>query len=324
MPAFTATAPAKIILFGEHAVVYGRPAIAVPIAALQARAIVRADVRASHGAVRLIAPAIGLDTQMDELAADHPLRRAVAITAETLHADYIPACQITIQSNIPVAAGMGSGAAVSVALIRALAAYLGHPLPAEKVSALAYEVEKIHHGNPSGVDNTVIALERAVYFVRGQLPRLISIELPFQLIIADSGIASPTAQVVSDVRAAWQKNRSDFEELFDRIANIVENARTLFEKSGKDEELTDYLTKLGGWMNENQILLAKLGVSCPELELLIERARFAGAYGAKLSGGGRGGNIIALVDEERQAAVIRALQEAGAQRVIATTIGGIG
>lgn len=322
MPAFTATAPAKIILFGEHAVVYGRPAIAVPVPALQARAIVRADVRARPGSVRLIAPAIELDATLSDLPPAHPLRRAVELTAETLHAPHIPSCQITIQSTIPVAAGMGSGAAVSVALIRALAAYLGHPLPSETVSALAFEVEKIHHGNPSGVDNTVIALERAVYFVRGKAPQLLSIHVPFQLVIADSGIASPTAQVVSDVRSAWQKNQAEYEELFDQIATIVTNALILFEKTGLTETQGDYLTTLGSWMNENQALLRKMGVSCPELDRLVEIARQAGAYGAKLSGGGRGGNMIALVDEENKPSVIRALEEAGANRVISTAIGG--
>ncbi|MGB9641548.1 MAG: mevalonate kinase, partial [Anaerolineales bacterium] len=284
MPAFTATAPAKIILFGEHAVVYGRPAIAVPVPALQARAIVRADVHAETHSVRLIAPAIGLNATMSELPPTNPLRRAVELTAETLQAAFIPSCQITIQSTIPVAAGMGSGAAVSVALMRALAAYLGHPLPAETISALAFEVEKIHHGNPSGVDNTVIALERAVYFVRGKAPQLLSIQIPFQLVIADSGIASPTAQVVSDVRTAWQKNQAEYEGLFDQIATIVNNAFILFEKTSPTKTPEDYLIKLGGWMNENQAILKQLGTSCPELDQLVEIARQAGAYGAKLSG----------------------------------------
>lgn len=322
MPAFTASAPAKIILFGEHAVVYGRPAIAVPVPALQARAIVRADVRAQPGSMRLIAPAIGLDAMMNDLSPAHPLRRAVELTAETLHAAFIPSCQITIRSTIPVAAGMGSGAAVSVALIRALAAYLGHPLSAEQVSALAFEVEKIHHGNPSGVDNTVIALERAVYFVRDKAPQLLSIHVPFQLIIADSGIASPTAQVVSDVRSTWQKNQAEYEVLFDEIAAIVTNALILFEQTSRTKTQENYFIKLGEWMNKNHELLKKLGVSCPELDRLVKVALQAGAYGAKLSGGGRGGNMIAMVDDDNKTTVQRALEKAGANRVISTSIGG--
>lgn len=312
MPAFTAQAPAKIILFGEHAVVYGRPAIAVPVTALQARAIVRADPRAPHGQVRLFAPAVQLDAQLDELPAEHPLRRVVELTAQELGAAYIPACQITVQSTIPVASGLGSGAAVSVAVIRALAAYLGRSLPDDTVSAIAYEVEKIHHGTPSGVDNTVIALRKAVFFVRGQPLQPLRVGRPFTLLIADSGIPSPTALTVGEVRAAWQQNPAYYEALFDQIATIVVQARTLIE-NGKPEHLGDL-------MNRNQALLRELGVSSPQLERLIAAALRAGAWGAKLSGGGRGGNIIALVSEAEAAPVTQALQEAGAQGVILTTV----
>jgi mevalonate kinase len=312
MPAFTATAPAKIILFGEHAVVYGRPAIAVPVTSLQARAIVRGAPHAPHGQVRLISPAVQLDALLDELEPNHPLRRVVELTAQELGASYLPACQITLQSTIPVASGLGSGAAISVAIIRALAAYLGKALADETVSALAYEVEKIHHGTPSGVDNTVIALRKAVYFVRGQPIESLSIGHPFALLIADSGIPSPTATTVAEVRAGWQQNPAYFEALFDQIGAIVQQARSLIEK-GQPE-------LLGDLMNHNQRLLQEVGVSSPELESLIAAARRGGALGAKLSGGGRGGNIIALVDESNAAAVGESLRAAGARSVFATVV----
>jgi mevalonate kinase len=312
MPAFSAQAPAKIILFGEHAVVYGRPAIAVPVTSLRARAIVRADPRAAPGQVRLIAPAIQLDARLEELQPNHPLRRTVELTAQTLGAAYIPACQITIQSTIPVASGFGSGAAVAVALIRALAAYLGKSLSAETVSAIAYEVEKIHHGTPSGVDNTVIALQKAVFFVRGQPIEALRIARPFTLLIADSGIPSPTAVTVAEVRTAWQQNPAKYETLFDQIASLVEQARRWIE-TGNPEPL-------GELMNRNHRLLDALGVSSPAIEELIEAARHGGALGAKLSGGGRGGNIIALVNETTAATVARSLREAGARAVILTTV----
>ncbi|MCX8062948.1 MAG: mevalonate kinase [Anaerolineales bacterium] len=312
MPAFTAQAPAKIILFGEHAVVYGRPAIAVPVTALQTRAIVRADPHASHGQVHLLAPAVQLDAWLDELEPNHPLRRVVELTAQELGAAYIPACQITIQSTIPVASGLGSGAAVSVAVIRALAAYLGRALPDETVSAIAYEVEKIHHGTPSGVDNTVIALRKAVFFARGQPIQPLRVGRPFLLLIADSGIPSPTALTVGEVRSAWQQNPTHYEALFDQIAAIVVQARSLIENGSSDH--------LGDLMNRNQTLLRELGVSSPELERLIHAALRAGALGAKLSGGGRGGNIIALVSEVNAPVVAQSLEEAGAKGVIRTTV----
>ncbi len=313
MPAFTAQAPAKVILFGEHAVVYGRPAIAVPVTSLRARAIVRAEPRAPHGQVRLLAPAVQLDALLDELAEDHPLRRVVELTAEELGAAYLPACQISIQSEIPPASGLGSGAAVSVAIIRAVAAYLGKSLSDETVSKIAYEVEKIYHGTPSGVDNTVIALQKAVFFVRGEPIQPLRVGRPFTLVIADSGIPSPTAATVADVRAAWQQDPERFEALFDQIGAIVLQACALIEKGQPDQ--------LGELMNRNQSLLQELGVSSPVLEHLIEAARHAGALGAKLSGGGRGGNLIALVNSSDASTVAQALKEAGARGVIVTTVG---
>ncbi len=312
MPAFTAHAPAKIILFGEHAVVYGHPAIAVPVTSLQARAFIRADVRAPRGQVHLLAPAIQLDAYLEELAPHHPLRRVIELTAERVGASYLPACQITIQSAIPVASGLGSGAAVSVALSRAVAAYLGKSLSAEAVSEIAYEVEKIYHGTPSGIDNTVIALQRAIFFVRGKPIQPLHIQCPFTLVIADSGISSPTAATVADVRAAWQQNTAYYEALFDQIAAIVSEARAFIEKGEN--------SRLGELMNRNQSLLQQLGVSCAELDYLIDVALRAGAAGAKLSGGGRGGNLIALVDPSTSTQVAQSLKEAGAGGVIITTV----
>jgi mevalonate kinase len=324
MPAFTASAPGKIILFGEHAVVYGRPALAVPVQAVQARAIVRADVTARRGAIRLISPAIQLDQELSALSPQHPLRRAVELTAEHLQIRSIPACEILIQSTIPVAGGLGSGAAVSIALIRALAAYLGRPLSTEQVSALAYEVEKIHHGTPSGVDNTVIAFEQAVVYTRGRPIQPIRIQLPFHLLIADTGIPSPTAQTVGDVRAAWQANAPRYEAIFDQIADIVHQAIDCLANPPVAHAVGDsqssYLQTLGHLMNANHHLLKQLDVSCAELDTLAQTALEAGAYGAKLSGGGRGGNLIVLIAEGQREQVSKALRDACARQIYLTCV----
>lgn len=325
MPAFTAAAPGKIILFGEHAVVYGRPAIAIPVQAVQARAVVQADVNAPRGSVRLISPLIDLDSPADALPPQHPLRRAVELTAQAVGASRIPACRIRIQSSIPVAGGMGSGAAVSIALMRALSAYLGKPLIADQVSALAFEVEKIHHGSPSGIDNTVIAFETAVVYTRGAPIQPLPLRLPLHLLIADSGIPSPTAQTVGEVRAGWQEHPEPYERLFDAIAAIVHQAVQILQQPAEPataapEGLLPYHT-LGDLMNQNHALLCELGVSSAELDALTDAARSAGAFGAKLSGGGRGGNVIALAEPSAVEAIGRALQNAGAKRVIYTPVG---
>jgi len=314
MPSITAAAPGKIILFGEHAVVYGHPAIAVPVTQVRARATVSANPRAPSGLITIQAPAINLSASLNNLPADHPLAVVIQQVVTALGIRNLPACTIRITSTIPVAAGLGSGAAVSVALIRALSAFLGHPLSDEKVSSLAYEVEKIYHGTPSGIDNTVITYAKPVFFVRDHPIEIIQVRQPFTLVIGDTGVPSPTKITVSDVRKGWQSNPTYYEAIFEAIGQIVRAARQAIENGP--------VTALGSLMNENHDLLAKLGVSSPELERLIQAARLAGASGAKLSGGGRGGNMIALSHPGREAEIAQALRSAGAVRVITTEVRG--
>jgi mevalonate kinase len=309
MNAVTATAPGKAILFGEHAVVYGRPAIAVPVLEVEASA----EVRPAGTGFEIRAADLGLVFSLDDAPPGDPLAVAVRLTLEALGREP-PAVTLTIRSTIPVASGLGSGAAVSVAVIRAVARYLGAELADGIVSELAYEVEKIHHGTPSGIDNTVVAFRRPVYYRRGQPIETLRIGRPFQLLIADTGRPSPTKATVADVRAAWRERPEHYEVLFDEIAQLVEAARAAIER-GKTEAL-------GPLMDRNQMFLEELGVSSPELQRLIEAARAAGAGGAKLSGGGRGGNLIVLVEPETAGPVREALGQAGAANVIATLVGG--
>lgn len=319
MPAISASAPGKIILFGEHAVVYGHPAIAVPVTQVQAKAIVTANPRGTPGQVRVQAPNIDLDATLEELPQKDPLAAAIRGVLAELGIDRPPALTLRITSTIPLAAGLGSGAAVSVAAVRALSSFLGQPLPDERVSALAYVVEKIHHGTPSGIDNTVITYARPVYFKRSsQIEGHSEIETlevakPFTIVIGDTGIPSPTAVTVAHVGKALQAEPMVYEQIFEAIEKIAEAGREAIE-SGHWEAL-------GALMDENQALLREMGVSSAKLDLLVEAARAAGALGAKLSGGGRGGNMIALADGELAAGVARALEEAGAMRTIITTVG---
>lgn len=314
MPAFSATAPGKIILFGEHAVVYGRPAIAVPVEQLRARAVISADPRADSGVVRIQAPDVGLDVLMGELPSGHPLRMVVQKVLDELAIVRTPAFKLRVTSSIPVAAGLGSGAAVSVAIIRALAAFLGHQLSDEKVSALAYEVEKLHHGTPSGIDNTVVTYSMPVYFVRGSPVETFRVKRPFSLVIGDTGISSPTAVAVGDLRQAWLADKAYYEPVFDAVGQIVQSARKLIE-NGQVE-------RLGPLMNQNHVLLQEMDVSCTELDRLVSAACGAGALGAKLSGGGRGGNMIALVEPSLETQVVQSLRSAGAVRTFITQVGG--
>lgn len=310
-PQYTATAPGKIILFGEHAVVYGQPAIAVPVTHVWAEAIVEPGQGGNRS--RILAPAVGLDTALDELPPTHPLSAALRGVLNTLGVTEPPPFSLTIRSTIPVAGGMGSGAAVSVAIIRAFSAFLNHPLPDDQINALAYEVEKLHHGTPSGIDNTVITYARPVYFVRGQPIETFTVPTPFTIVIADTGIASSTALTVGDVRKAWQADPKRFNRIFHWVGNLAMKAYRAIEARTPDV--------LGPLMDENHVQLQKMGVSSPELDRLVEAARGAGALGAKMSGGGGGGNMIALVKPEEASQIAEALRAAGAVRTIVTEIG---
>ncbi len=312
MPGTTATAPGKIILFGEHAVVYGQPAIAAPVRQVGIQATVTPALRAPKGSVQIQAPIVGLDAELNSLPEGHPVAEVLRLLFARTKVVRVPAFNLRISGNIPVAAGLGSGAAVSVAILRAVSAFLGRPLEDAAVNDLAFEIEKIYHGTPSGVDNTVITYARPVYYVKGKPLELLRVGKPFEIVIGDTGIASPTSQTVGNVRKHWLAQPEKFESLFANVGALVQAARQAIEE-GKPE-------KLGELMNNNHQYLCAMGVSAPALDKLVTAARSAGAAGAKLSGGGGGGNMIALVQTGTASAIQAALEAAGAVRTLHTTI----
>ena len=312
MPVIFAKAPGKIILFGEHAVVYGEPAIAIPVNKVNATARVIPNLEAQSGEVRIQAPDIQLDASLSELSEDHPLAYAVRMGLKAASVDQPPSFTLQISSTIPISAGMGSSAAIAIAIIRALGDFFGAPLSAGDISSLAYEVEKFQHGTPSGIDNNVIAHQQPVFFVRNEPIETLTIEHPTHWVIADSGEKTPTRETVSDVRKLYDSDPTTYGECFNQIGEIAREAR---EGLIKGE-----LTRLGKLMDDNQRLLESIGVSSSSLEHLIKAAKDAGAVGAKLSGGGRGGNIIALSTADNMAHIEAALLNAGAQRVITTIL----
>ncbi len=312
MTALTASAPGKAILFGEHAVVYGQPAIAVPIFHVLAKAIFKADIQAPQGRIWIQSDAIGLDSSLDDLDTDNPLKLAILNTLTHFEVKSVPALRVKIDSSIPVASGLGSGAAVSAAIIRGVAGFLGQEIADEDVSRIAYESEKLYHGTPSGIDNTVVSYGKAVWFEKGAPIELLEIGRPFTLLVADTGISSNTKAVVEDVRAAWKADAHTYEALFEAVGTISQKARKAL-RLGQVESLGDL-------MNENQTLLEKMGVSSPALEKLIAAARNAGVLGAKLSGGGRGGNLITLAPEGQESMIEAILLDSGAKSVIQSKV----
>ena len=337
MSKIVASAPAKLILCGEHAVVYGRPAIALPLVGIRARAEVAPGQPGSG--VNILARDLRRRWRIAD-DPDHPLSELVAgMLAQYAAPGAAPDLRVMLKSGIPIASGMGSGAAVATALVRALAAYLGRKLPPEAISELVYASEQRFHCSPSGIDNTVIAYEQPIWFQRTKderrktndeipassfVPRPsseasvapliepISIATPFTLVIGDTGKRSATRGPVGEVRQRWEADRAGYEALFDRVGALAARARSLLAQGD--------LASLGPLLSHNHGLLQQIGVSSPELDALVAAARQAGALGAKLSGAGWGGVMLALVAPEQQGAVIAALKRAGARRAIATTV----
>ena len=324
------TAPGKLILCGEHAVVYGRPAIALPLTQLCARVEV-VDGPSGSGIV-FDAPNVQRRWTLAE-EPDDPASELVEHLLDHIGGGYnvrnIDA-QITITSDIPIAGGLGSGAAVATALLRAVSTHLACNLSREEVSKLVYESERRFHGTPSGIDNTVIAYEQPIWFCRSSdyspwqnvAPSLkrsthptiepVIIAKPLTLLIGDTGIRSETRLPVDEVRQQRDRQVLHYESLFDAVGAVTKYIRTA---------LTDGdLAALGLLLNNNHLLLQQIGVSSTELDQLVDAALDADALGAKLSGAGWGGVMLALVEAPQVKRVSKALVSAGAAQVYKTQV----
>ncbi len=308
-----ATAPGKVILCGEHAVVYGQPAIALPVESVVATATV---VAIGDEGIVLDLPDLG-ERDRSARDPDHPFARLARATVAALGITGPTGLRITLTSTIPVASGMGSGAALGAALVKAVAVHYGRALGPAEVSALVYDSERYYHGTPSGIDNTVVSFAQPIWYQRMSPDRQALIEPiitggRWTLLIADTGVRSPTRSTVGALRERWIADPARHDTIFSAIGEIVRAARPAIERGDQ--------MKMGALMNENHALLRELGVSSPELDRLVVAAIGAGADGAKLSGGGGGGIMLALVTPETVRAVETALKAADAVRVVETTL----
>lgn len=295
--------------------VYGRPAIAAPVTRIRAEATIEDS---DANGIKLKAPDLKVERWLVDSADTDPFARAVRVVLEASGLKQPPNLVVTVRSSIPIASGLGSGAAMAAAVIRALARHLGFDELAtdQQVSNLCFKVEKILHGTPSGIDNTVVAYEKPVYFIRREPLNQIgtfSVAKPLHLLIADTGQTSSTKVVVGDVRSQWQKNRARFEALFDECGRVTREARKAIERGSP--------WQVGQLMLENQNYLRQLTVSSDALERLITASVSAGALGAKLSGAGRGGNMIALVRSGDEDRIRQALLSVGAKNVLESILG---
>jgi mevalonate kinase len=302
MPSFSVSVPGKTILFGEHAVVYGFPAIAIPLDSVSLN--MKVSARPINSDVVIINRIRGENLFLKDLSPEHTYKTALEVIQSSLSIDRLPALQLEISSSIPIASGLGSSAAFAVCLTRTISGFLGFKLINEQINDIAFKIETYQHGTPSGIDNTVIAYNKPVYFKKAFPPSFLRIKLPLTLVIADTGIRSTTKETVTEVSKNKKAYPSIFNILLKDIGLIAESAK-------KNLEDGNFVT-LGKLMSENHSLLQKLGVSCDELDYLVEIAMNHGALGAKLCGSGKGGNIVAIVENIHAEYIKSALQKDGA------------
>ncbi len=287
----------KVILLGEHAAVYGRHALAAPLPLA-----VHALARESGDTIRLRVPEWDVDSVIDpEVPDDNLLHACLRLAVRELGVAG-RGIDIMLRPHLPPAMGLGGSAAIAVAVVRALDRCFALGLDDDAVNRLAFECEKLAHGTPSGVDNTVATFSRTLLY-RSDPPvrRFVAVgELP--LVVAMSEVRSLTSDMVQRVRNGYERDPARFTRLFDEIDELTLESVEALEQ-GRLEEL-------GFRMDICQGILNALGVSAPVLEKMIGIARDAGARGAKLTGAGGGGSIVALCPEGT-ASVADALENAG-------------
>jgi len=310
MPSLSVSVPGKTILFGEHAVVYGYPAIAVPLNSIKLN--IKISARPTDTDIQIINKNRGENLLLKDLNPEHIYKTAIDTIQNALHVGKLPALQIGISSTIPIVSGLGSSAAFAVCLTKAISGFLGFKLNNEQINEIAYKIEIYQHGSPSGIDNTVISYNKPLYFKKGFPPSFLEIKSPITLIIADTGIHANTKETVADVKKNMQINPEMFKILLEEIGNLADYAKINLENGD--------LETLGKLMSENQSLLQKLGVSNDELDHLVDVALRYGALGAKLCGSGKGGNIVAIVENLNAESIKSALLKNGATNCFITKI----
>jgi mevalonate kinase len=279
-----AFARGKVILLGEHSVVYGRPALAAALGI----GVTAVATEASEDVLHVSPWNVSIRPSPD---ADEPLARAFHAVLETYGAR--PRLEVRAECALPAGAGLGCSAAVGVAVLGALDEALHRARSPQDRGDAALVWEEVFHGNPSGVDNAMASCGGVAVYTRGKPLAPVHVQRPLPLVVCHSGEPSLTKTTVAQVARFHERDPKRADEIFDAIASIVINGRNAVE--------TGDLAKLGQLFDMNQMLLSTLLLSTDRLETLVKAARDAGALGAKLTGGGGGGCMIALAEDRASA-----------------------
>jgi mevalonate kinase len=301
----------KVILFNEHFVVYGLPAIACAIGA-KTNALV--EKRAGSGTeVKDERP----ETKGYKAEKVHQQRESLDIMLKFMNIDVEHnAFAITLGGDLIAASGVGASAASCAAIARAFSDELNLNYSDDKVNEVAYEGEKGYHGTPSGIDNTAATFGGLIWFKRegpSQLMERMRLRTPVEIVMGNTGMVADTKVVVEGVKERKEREPEKYDRIFKDAEQLVFKAR---------EQLEEFnLEKLGACMNENHRLLQEVGVSCPELDELVDLARQSGALGAKMTGTGKGGYMVALTPGKAlQKRIAEEIERKGFQ-ALSTTIG---
>ncbi len=301
-----ASAPGKMILFGEHSVVYRGPAV---VLAIDRRAKVYARKR-DDTKIYVDADNLGFSGYFE--GDEYTAVRGKAWRGRNLQALNVSArktlerlgveggADIKVRSMIPIAVGLGSSAAICVATVAAIERLYDGGLTQEEISNIAFEGETIIHGKPSGVDNNVSTFGGVMSYDReeGIKRHKLDAEIPF--VIGNTRKKRSTKKMVEGVAALKEHNPKVMDDVIDSMGDI--------SRDGLDALMSNDIFRVGDLMNINHGLLAGIGVSTMKLEILVHTARQNGALGAKLTGAGGGGCMIALAEEMDISEIERAIR----------------
>jgi mevalonate kinase len=300
----------KVILFGEHFVVHGIPGIA-SATSLSTEATIK---KSTGTGLTVIDNRKGTEGYTDSKKEQQ--KESLEFTMKAMGIDSKDnLMEITLGGDLPVFSGIGASAASAVAIARAISDELGMNLPDERINEIAYEAEKAYAGNPSGIDNTAATYGGLIWYIRGTPSRMERMKLksPVEIVMGNSGVVADTKAVVAAVAQRKQKDPRKYERIFKQAEELVHKAREALEKHD--------LKEVGRLMDENHKLLQEIEVSGKELDHLVNLARHNGAWGAKLTGGGIGGCMVALTPgKELQEKVASAMENEGF-KVLRMTVG---